>query len=119
MDLVRRFATPVGADSQTPLAASEHHVAVTFDDGLCSFAENALPELEKRNIPAALFVVADKLGTVPAWTSFSEESTWASARPCTTRRKDAQRGAIAGNIRKSNYWFAQLHAPRANRTGRK
>jgi hypothetical protein len=28
---------------------------ITFDDALSSFAENALPELEKRDIPVALF----------------------------------------------------------------
>jgi peptidoglycan/xylan/chitin deacetylase (PgdA/CDA1 family) len=78
MDILRRSAIPVRADSHAPLAASQHYVVVTFDDGLNSFAENVLPELEKRNIPAALFVVAGKLGTVPTWTSFAEEATWAS-----------------------------------------
>jgi peptidoglycan/xylan/chitin deacetylase (PgdA/CDA1 family) len=77
MDLVQRFATPVRADSQAPLGASQRYIAVTFDDGLNSFAENALPELEKRNIPATLFVVAGRLGTVPTWDTY-EESTWAS-----------------------------------------
>ena len=71
MDVVRRVATPLRADSQVPLAASQSYVAITFDDGLISFAENALPELEEREIPVALFVVAGKLGTIPAWGDYS------------------------------------------------
>jgi hypothetical protein len=54
MDIVLRCATPVRADSDAPLTGSENYVAVTFDDGLTSFLENALPELEIRKIPAAL-----------------------------------------------------------------
>jgi peptidoglycan/xylan/chitin deacetylase (PgdA/CDA1 family) len=74
MDLVRRFATPLRADSQVLLEASRNYIALTFDDGLSSFAENALPELEKRDIPVALFVVAGKPGTIPAWASYSSDA---------------------------------------------
>jgi peptidoglycan/xylan/chitin deacetylase (PgdA/CDA1 family) len=74
MDAVRRIAIPLRGDSQAALAPSLSYVAVTFDDGLASFAENALPELEKRLIPAVLFVVTGKLGTVPMWTSYSKEA---------------------------------------------
>jgi len=73
MDILCRIATPLRADNTASLAESQHYVAVTFDDGLTSLAENALPELEKRNIPATLFVVAERLGTVPAWKSYSRE----------------------------------------------
>jgi peptidoglycan/xylan/chitin deacetylase (PgdA/CDA1 family) len=78
MDVVRRCATPVRADSRAPLAISQNHVAVTFDDGLTSFLENALPELESRRIPAVVFVVVGKLGTVPAWTRLSSDAAWTS-----------------------------------------
>ena len=78
MDIVLRCATPVRADSRVPLAMSQNHVAITFDDGLTSFLENALPELERRDIPAAVFVVVGKLGTVPAWTRYSSDAAWTS-----------------------------------------
>jgi peptidoglycan/xylan/chitin deacetylase (PgdA/CDA1 family) len=79
LDLAQHLATLVRADSQDPLPASQKHVAITFDDGLTSFVENALPELEKRNICAALFVIAGKLGTLPAWNKYFNNTTWASA----------------------------------------
>ncbi len=71
MDILRHMATPVRADLREKLAPSRRHVAVTFDDGLVSFAENALPELDKRGIPAAVFVATDRLGIVPNWTNYS------------------------------------------------
>ena len=78
MEVVQRYATPVSADSMARLAMSRHHVAVTFDDGLTSFVENALPELEKRNIPAVVFVVVGRLGSVPAWARYFSDSAWTS-----------------------------------------
>ncbi len=46
---------------------------LTFDDGLVSFLENALPELKRLRIPAVLFVVSGALGTPPAWSHYSSE----------------------------------------------
>lgn len=43
---------------------------ITFDDGLESVFENALPELRKRGIPATLFIVTDVLGGYPNWEYF-------------------------------------------------
>jgi peptidoglycan/xylan/chitin deacetylase (PgdA/CDA1 family) len=70
MDMLRRIAIPLPTDSRSALTPSRWHVAITFDDGLTSFLENAVPELEKREIPATVFVVTDRLGTVPNWTSY-------------------------------------------------
>ena len=67
MDTLLRWATPVSADFKSIPADGTPCAAVTFDDGLQSFALNALPELEKRDIPASLFVVAGKLGCYPDW----------------------------------------------------
>jgi peptidoglycan/xylan/chitin deacetylase (PgdA/CDA1 family) len=67
MDMLLQWATPIQADFPSIPANGRRFAAVTFDDGLASFAENALPELEKRNIPAGLFVVAGKLGCYPDW----------------------------------------------------
>jgi peptidoglycan/xylan/chitin deacetylase (PgdA/CDA1 family) len=87
MDIVLRCATPVRADSHAPLTGSDNYVAVTFDDGLTSFLENALPELEIRKIPAALFVVVGKLGTVPAWNRYSSDSAWTSVPSLTPNER--------------------------------
>lgn len=71
MDLLCSLAVPVSADMRGPLENSKRHVAVTFDDGLTSFGSNAWPELVKRGIPVTVFVVADRLGTVPAWANYT------------------------------------------------
>jgi peptidoglycan/xylan/chitin deacetylase (PgdA/CDA1 family) len=71
MDVLRRLAVPIPADVGTSLEAGRRYVAVTFDDGLTSFLDTAWPELERCQIPAAIFVVAGKLGTVPGWVNYS------------------------------------------------
>src|SRR5215469_1453479 len=73
MDTLCRIGVPIRADSTAPLSSSRLHISVTVDDGLLSFAQNALPELEKRHIPVALFVAAEKLGMVPSWEAYSDQ----------------------------------------------
>jgi peptidoglycan/xylan/chitin deacetylase (PgdA/CDA1 family) len=58
-------AVPLGAIDRLP--DGTHSVAITFDDGLVSFGEHAVPVLERWNIPATVFAVVDALGTTPAW----------------------------------------------------
>jgi peptidoglycan/xylan/chitin deacetylase (PgdA/CDA1 family) len=79
LDTLLRCTKPVRADFTIPLPQNSRNVSVTFDDGLVSFAENALPELEKRNIPSTLFVVSGRLGQRPDWANYSDE-------PLTTER---------------------------------
>ncbi|MGH9717534.1 MAG: polysaccharide deacetylase family protein [Candidatus Acidiferrales bacterium] len=79
MDVLLHHAVPIRADFAAPLAANSRFVCVTFDDGLVSFAECALPELEKRGIPATVFAVSGKLGQPPDWANYSDE-------PLTTER---------------------------------
>ena len=43
------------------------HVAITFDDGLVSFADNAVPELSARGLPSAVFVPSAFLSRPPSW----------------------------------------------------
>ena len=45
-----------------PLAAGVRYSIVTADDGWKSFADNALPELQRRNIPVTIFAISERLG---------------------------------------------------------
>jgi peptidoglycan/xylan/chitin deacetylase (PgdA/CDA1 family) len=67
MDMLLRYTQPVHADHVIPLSANKRYAAVTFDDGYLNVIENAIPELEKRRIPATLFIITDALGKLPNW----------------------------------------------------
>ena len=67
MDALLRLAKPIPCDLPELPDSSGHYCAVTFDDGFVSVLENALPELERRGIPATLFVPTGSLGGPPAW----------------------------------------------------
>jgi peptidoglycan/xylan/chitin deacetylase (PgdA/CDA1 family) len=76
MDVLRRYVKPVRADVEAPLSAGKRCAAVTFDDAYQSVIQNALPELQKRTIPCALFVVTHLLGQSAPWsgtTGFSRD----------------------------------------------
>jgi peptidoglycan/xylan/chitin deacetylase (PgdA/CDA1 family) len=73
MRLLCRLATPLGEGLDQDADSFQRSVLVTFDDGLVSFLENALPELKKFRIPAVLFVVSGSLGTPPGWSRYSSE----------------------------------------------
>ncbi|MGH7932176.1 MAG: polysaccharide deacetylase family protein [Candidatus Binataceae bacterium] len=62
LDHLLRWSVPVRADSPAPLPAGSRCTVVTFDDGWLSFAEIALPELERRMIPVTLFMITDYAG---------------------------------------------------------
>jgi peptidoglycan/xylan/chitin deacetylase (PgdA/CDA1 family) len=49
------------------LPAGSHSVAVTFDDALVSFAENAVPVLHRLGIPATVFALAGAMDCQPVW----------------------------------------------------
>jgi peptidoglycan/xylan/chitin deacetylase (PgdA/CDA1 family) len=67
MDTIRKAATPVALDGSGHPPSDKHLVAVTFDDGFASIRQNALPELEKRGIPATIFLPTGNLGNRPMW----------------------------------------------------
>lgn len=73
MDELVRLSTPVAANCHETLHPQHHYAIVTFDDGIRSVVENAIPELVKRRIPATIFVVADYVGVAPSWESFGPE----------------------------------------------
>ena len=62
MDALLRHAKPVSLLNATPLRPGGHYVAVTFDDALRNLIKNAIPELERRNIPATIFAISGALG---------------------------------------------------------
>lgn len=74
MDTLMGHAKAIAADHKEPLQPGQHYVAVTIDDGLLSTLENAIPELVRRKIPAALFVVPGLLGTVPRWREYGRDA---------------------------------------------
>jgi len=75
MDVVLRHSKPVHAYAETLPAGGGHFTAITFDDGLENIIPNALPELEKRNIPSTLFIVTDFLGRGRDWEHRGGEDT--------------------------------------------
>jgi len=70
MDALSLLAKPIRADVKFPPDGGVRHVAITFDDGLQSAVDNALPELQQRGIPCTLFIVTEVLGGYPNWQSF-------------------------------------------------
>jgi peptidoglycan/xylan/chitin deacetylase (PgdA/CDA1 family) len=75
MDVLRKAATSIPADIGGLPSAGGHYVAVTFDDGFANIAENAVPELQKRGIHSALFIVTEALGTNRAWEHYGGDDT--------------------------------------------
>lgn len=62
MDVLLTLATVVDIAKPNSENIQGRQVAVTFDDGLQSFKENALGELVKRRIPVAIFIPSRCLG---------------------------------------------------------
>jgi peptidoglycan/xylan/chitin deacetylase (PgdA/CDA1 family) len=62
MNTVLRHATPVTLDSDMLLSRGAKTVAITIDDAFENLLENAIPELTRRRIPAAIFAVSGALG---------------------------------------------------------
>lgn len=75
MDVLIRNAQPVAADIKALPAKGGRYAAITFDDGLESIIENALPELKKRSIPSTLFIVTETLGQDRAWEHLGGDDT--------------------------------------------
>jgi peptidoglycan/xylan/chitin deacetylase (PgdA/CDA1 family) len=52
---------------KTSKETPEKLVVITFDDGYASFAEKAVPILQKHKMTATVFLVADTIGKTNAW----------------------------------------------------
>jgi hypothetical protein len=62
LDHLLRWTQPVRADATRGLASNRRYSIVTADDGWKSFADNALPELKRRDIPVTMFAISERLG---------------------------------------------------------
>ena len=67
MDVVQKTTTPIALEPRPNLSRGERYLSVTFDDGFENVIQNALPELEKRNIPATIFVTVGRCGQIASW----------------------------------------------------
>jgi len=67
MDDLIRWTKPVAIDKTMTLKNGVRYAAVTFDDGFKSVLDNALVELERRNIPATIFIPTGFIGKHPLW----------------------------------------------------
>jgi peptidoglycan/xylan/chitin deacetylase (PgdA/CDA1 family) len=66
----------VPADFQGAAQPRQLLVAVTFDDAFASVAENALPELRMRGMPATIFAPSGCLGRAPCWRMDADADGW-------------------------------------------
>jgi peptidoglycan/xylan/chitin deacetylase (PgdA/CDA1 family) len=67
MDIVTQLTTPTSIDATTQLLPGRRYCCITFDDGFEDAIDNAVPELQKRSIPATVFVTAGFLGQCAEW----------------------------------------------------
>lgn len=63
----------VSLSSLNTIPSKKNLISITFDDGLSSILENALPELKKREIPTTIFIPAAKIGNYPKWEQKDQE----------------------------------------------
>jgi peptidoglycan/xylan/chitin deacetylase (PgdA/CDA1 family) len=73
MDALLRTARPASLQRWVSTPEIGNLVAVTFDDGFANVRQNALPELERRGIPATIFVPTGNLGGHPTWSMEKKE----------------------------------------------
>jgi peptidoglycan/xylan/chitin deacetylase (PgdA/CDA1 family) len=60
-------ASVINTDTSIPTISTVPTTAITFDDGLCSFYENAYPMLEERGVKSTIFPVAGLIGKKSDW----------------------------------------------------
>ena len=67
MDLLIKLTTPIAITALAECTGEDHYSSVTFDDVFQNVLDNAVPELVKREIPAAMFVTTGLLGQAAKW----------------------------------------------------
>lgn len=74
MKTLLKIGRPVSLGDNNAILKSEYNIAITFDDAYQSVVQNALPILQKNNIPSTIFVPTGCLGNKPAWITKSSNS---------------------------------------------
>ncbi len=67
MDVVVRLTQPISIDHFPNLLLGTRYSAITFDDGFENVIDYAIPELQRRNIPATIFLTKGYLGEYANW----------------------------------------------------
>lgn len=73
MDLLLRYARPTACEALFSPSGGERWAGITFDDGLLSYKEVALPEMLRRALPSTVFVPTQYLGEAPGWSAGTTE----------------------------------------------
>lgn len=67
MNKIVNTGLPINLDDIDKINHKKRCYAVTFDDGYQSVYKNAIPIIQKRNIPATIFLTTGFLGKKPGW----------------------------------------------------
>ncbi len=73
MDLLLNLSEPISCSVSPTCHEGNRYTGITFDDGFLSFKEVVLPELERKKIPAAVFIPTQFLGNEPGWLTDASE----------------------------------------------
>ncbi len=75
MESLKKHGTVVSAEAAAP-RDGENRIAITFDDGFTSVAENALPVMDAQGVPATIFVPTGYLGARAGWITKREHPNY-------------------------------------------
>jgi len=67
MNTLLALTEPIPLDRVPPLLPGRRYSAITFDDGFENVINNAVPQLEKKGIPATVFLTVNYLGQTAGW----------------------------------------------------
>jgi peptidoglycan/xylan/chitin deacetylase (PgdA/CDA1 family) len=109
LDHLLRWTKPLRGDHRELSRASERYSIVTVDDGWKSFADHAVPELQRRHIPVAMFAISARLGASVDGIGFDRLVT-----PDELRALDAETVTI-GSHTATHAKMTALSAPDASR----
>ncbi len=67
LTVLNKLTKIVNLKDKLSLEKNNFYSAITFDDGFVNLLENALPVMEKMNIPAMIFIPTGFIGKKPEW----------------------------------------------------
>jgi peptidoglycan/xylan/chitin deacetylase (PgdA/CDA1 family) len=108
LDHLLRWTHPLPADFRDSPPSGSYSI-VTADDGWKSFADNAVPELERRKIPVTVFAISDRLGGSVDGIEFDRLVTPDELRALNSH------GVIIGSHTASHAVMTSLGEPEASR----